>query len=512
MRSYTAAQLATARARIERQCHPKQAAFVFDPAARISLLVGRGGGKTLAALFRLLLCMMRGVNRETLFIAATRESAERLVWKDLKRLVLALRLTDVRFNESDLTCMLPNGSSLLLYGADDRGDIQKLRGRSWHESVVDETASIKSSLLTELLLEVIGPRAIGPIVIMGTPGKRFDGIFYEVTRPGSPEHRAYADRELPEFERWEKWSSHAWNIVDGCEAGIPAMIELRAVQLEEKRRNGWSDSNPYWLREYEGKWARDDTQNVYAYHAHDEATGKEKNQWTPKIGANGFAILPAGIKDWGYGISVDVGFKDAFALEVGAFSYSDPSRKLYHVYEVYRTRLYAQAIAKLLIGEALDHDKYGGIIGAIGWPDVLVGDFAGAGAALLTELQTVYGITVKPADKPYRYKDNAIELVNSDLHDDRMAIMKGSALAAEMGTLQWDVDAQGKRIENKGQANHACDAWLYLRNDVAGLLPAAGAPPVTPAAVTRALVEDDEVPRREPEYGDADSMYQAGDW
>lgn len=511
-RSYTAEQLRTADGRIRRQCHPRQGDFVFDTAHRISLLVGRGGGKTLAALLRLLRRMMGGGDRNTLFIAATRQSAERLAWRDLKRLVMALRLSDVTFNESDLTCTLPNGSQLLLYGCDDRSDIQKLRGVTFHEVVIDETASIKIELLVELLVEVIGPRAVGPIILMGTPGKRLEGIFYDVTRPGSDEHRAWADRELPEYAGWEKWSSHAWNITDGCDAGIAAMIELHAVQLEEKRRNGWSDTNPYWLREYRGQWAADDSQNVYAYRAHD-AEGREWNQWTPTLTTAGYAVLPAGIKDWGYGIGIDVGFKDAFALEVFAFSYSDPARTLYHVYEVYRTRLYAQAIAKLLIGEDLNHDRYGGIIGVIGWPDAMVGDFAGAGGDLLAELQIVYGITIKAADKPYRYKDNAIELVNSDLHDGRIKVMKGSKLAGEMSTLQWVVDQHGKRAENKGQANHACDATLYLRNALASLLPAAGTPSA-PADVEqqRKLIEEDIPAPREPEYGDADAMYGPGDW
>jgi hypothetical protein len=349
---------------------------------------------------------------------------------------------------------------------------------------------------------------------MGTPGKRLDGLFYDATRPGSPEHRAYADRDLPENAGWKKWSSHSWNITDGCAAGIVAMIELYRNQLEEKARNGWSDSNPSWLREYMGQWASDDSQQVYAYRAH-AADGREWNQWTPELSSTGFAILPPHLKDIGFGIGIDVGFRDAFALEVVAFSYTDPGRVLYQVYEVYRTRLYAQAIAKLLIGEELNHDRYGGIVGAIGWPDALVGDFAGSGGALLLELSTVYGITIEAADKPYRYKDNAIELMNSDLHDGRFKAMKGSALATEMVNLQWIVGPDGKRLENKGQANHACDASLYIRNKLAAFLPPAGtsstaAPP--PAVVQQRLVEDDEVPKRERPYGDADSMYQPGEW
>lgn len=523
-KAYTAEQIAVVDQRFRLSCHPPQRAFVFDPARRVSLLTGRGAGKTSGELMRMLRKMVSMMSANCLYVAATRESAERIAWTDLKRIVTeSLKLTGAVFNESKLTLTLQNGSSLLLFGCDDRGDIQKLRGKTWREVAIDEVASIKIELLKELLIEVIGPRLVGTIVLLGTPGKRLEGLFYDVTRPGGDMHRAWTDRDLPEYKDWLKYSSHSWEIKDGADAGIVAMEEIYREQLLTKQTEGWSDDNPYWLREYRGKWAADDSTNVYIYRAH-KPDGAEHNQWTPtKFTPFGFAVLPDTFKDWGYGIGIDVGFKDAFALEVFAFSYSDPSRTLYHVYEIYRTRLYAQAIAKLLIGEDLNHAHYGGIVGEIGWPDAMVGDFANAGGSLLTELQQVYGVVVKAADKPYKYKDNAVELMNSDLFDGRLRIMKGSHLAGEMSTLQWVVDAYGKRAENKAQPNHACDAALYIRNALAVLLPSAAVdnkPPVAGVQQSQlpAPVDDDLPKPKEPEW-DADAMYSAdessyapGDW
>ncbi len=443
-----------------------------------------------------------------LFIAATRDSAERLVWLDLKRILsVSLRLPGASFNESKLTCSLPNGSRLMLFGCDDKSDIQKLRGITYHEVGIDEVASIKKELLRELLEEVIGPRMVGTLALIGTPGKELEGLFYEATRPAGTEHRAWSDRELPEYAGWDKWSSHSWTIRDGVDAGIAAMAEIHAAQLATIVRDGLSETNPYRMREYDGRWAADSTANVYLYRPHND-DGTEFNQWSPKLNAAGFAILPDTYKDWGYGIGIDVGFKDAFALEVFAFSYSDPSRTLYHVFEIYRTRLYAQAIAKLLIGEELSHERYGGIMGAIGWPDVIVGDFAMAGGALLAELQQVYGIVVAAADKPYKYKENAIELMNSDFYDGRIKIMKGSKLSEELLALRWVADPYGKRQENKGQANHGCDAAMYLRNALAAMLPSAGAPPTPKSAPAR---DDDDIIATLDAPRDADRMY-ANDW
>lgn len=503
--------------RIKKTTHPLQEWFVFDPNRYVSLLTGRGGGKTTAQLMRFIRCMVRTVDANCLFIAATRESAERLIWRELKRLLEKLRIK-ATYSEAKLTCTLRNGATLRLFGCDDKKDIQKLRGISYHEVGVDEVASINVELLRELIDEVIGPRLVGALCLMGTPGKALEGQFYESTRPNGDLHRPFKDRDAldddgnPKYADFVGWSSHAWTVHDGASHGIAPMIEFLAIALLNKAKNKWSDTNPYWLREYMGQWIMDESVQVYAFRPHlsveDAAergmkVGAEWNIWDPKRNSKGFAILPEGITDWAYATSVDIGWKDAVAIETYAFSYTHPSRTLYHVHEVYRGRLYAKILAQILIGEALDHSEYGGIFGAIGgWPVALVGDFSRSGHALLKELSEVYGITITPADKPYAYKNNSIELTNSFLHEGQIKVLKGSGVQTEMTTLQWVVDEYGKRTENPNQDNHGSDATIYMRDAVATLLPSALPPPATP----KKKVDDVERPR-EPEYGDADAMY-----
>lgn len=522
-RPYTAEQLELADNRIRRTCFLAQRGYVFDEGRRISLVTGRGAGKSAAQLMRMVRAMMHRVRANCLYIASTRESAERLAWNELKRIIVdSLRLSGVMFHEAKLVCTLPNGSRLQLFGADGKDDINRLRGITYHEVGVDETASIKIGILQELLIEVLGPRMIGTLALLGTPGKQLDGMFFEATSPAmagvdsateKPRHRPWNDRELPEYAGWEGWSSHAWNIKDGVDAGIAAMAEIYAAQLLEKRRHGWSDSNPYWLREYMGVWVPDDTASVYQYRPHDDE-GNEFNEWSPKRDSFGFAVLPPEFRDWDYGIGVDIGWKDAFALEVFAFSPSDTSRTLYHVYEIYTPRIYARKLAEILVGEKLNLEKCAGVIGRIGWPVVMVGDFARGGGSLLKELAEVYGITIAAADKPYHQKESSIELANSTFYEGRIKIMKGSHLAEELIALQWVVDQYGKRMENKSQNNHACDAMIYLRDALAPLLPAAGpsSPPVATASrAIRPRDEDMEPVEPEPDYRDADAMYDVGE-
>jgi hypothetical protein len=497
---YTPDEIEAVDRRIRATCHPLQEWFVFDDGRYISLLTGRGAGKTTAQLMRFIRRMVRQPDANCLFIAATRQSAERLIWRDLKRLVDKLRIR-VSYSEANLTCEFRNGARLMLFGCDDKKDIQKLRGITYHEVGVDEVASINAELLRELIEEVIGPRMVGTLSLIGTPGKVLEGKFYEVTRPNGTEHRPYKDRELPEFADWIGWSSHAWTVRDGADHGIEAMKGFLVAALLLKQQNGWSDTNPVWLREYEGQWIADGSVLVYAFRPHDES-GAMFNLWDPPRDQHGFAVLPEGVTDWVYGVGIDIGWKDATAIEVFAFSPTHPSRTLYHVYEVYGPKMYARALAEILIGTALDHNNYGGIFGAIGgWPIAMVGDFARSGGALLEELSKVYGISVKAADKPYAFKANSIELTNSMLFEGQIKLLKGSNIAKEMTVLQWVVDQFGKRTENQNQNNHGSDALVYLRDAVSPLLPSVTADP------TSAPPSDPDRRPREPEYGDADMMY-----
>lgn len=468
-------------------CHPKQRSFVEDPHRRVSALVGRRGGKTTGQRARFLLRMFRTPRAQCVYIALTRPSAEELMWGPLKDVCerLGLRVgIDVSFNETKLKMtLLRNGSTLRIVGADDKKEIEKLRGHKFHEVAIDEAASFSARLLENLIDRVIGP-ALGDykgcLVMFGTPGHILDGPFYEATRPGSPSHRRYEDRELPEYARWLSWSSHQWTLLDGAPY-VPAMASAWEEALIEKEAKGWSDTHPVWCREWLGRWAADATENVYKYRAHLD-DGAAWNQWDPKrVGPMQVAELPPGFSDWCFGFGMDMGHGDPFALEAFAFSPSDTSRTLYHVFEFQRREMYARLIADLLLGEERDHDRPAGVIGALGWPIGMVADLAGLGDSVLDELRMVYGITIKGAEKGYKYKFPAIELFNGDLIDGRVKILKGSILETQMLNLQWRADEYGALTENKTQANDASDAAIYCRLLVAHLFDAgkvAAPPPV----------------------------------
>ena len=454
-------------------CHPKQRAFVTDPHRRVSALVGRRGGKTTGQRARFLLRMIRNPGSKCLYIAETRPHAENLMWEPLKSTCDRLGLKigrDVDFNETKLRMtLLRNGSQLRLVGANDNSEVNKLRGDKFNEVGLDEAASFPPRRLDNLVHRVIGPTLgdfRGVLSMFGTPGHILSGQFYDSTRQGSPHHYPFGTAP----EDWLGWSSHAWTLKDGADAGVPAMINAWAEALVEKEANKWSDDNPIWMREWLGRWATDSGSTVFRYKPYLD-DGMPWNAWDPeRVGPLKFAKLPSGFKDWLHVIGMDLGASDPFALTVWAFSPSDPERNIYQRYEFLQREMYERSIAELLLGVTRNHTRPGGVIGEIGeWPTAMVADLAGNGDTILKELGQVYGIRIAGAEKGFKYKLPAIELANGDLLDGRIKVLKDSQLEQEMLQLQWEEDEYGRLHEDRRMANHLTDSFIYARNVIAKL-------------------------------------------
>jgi hypothetical protein len=497
---------------VERACrkiiaslHPKQRQFALDQGRRVNALVGRGGGKTTGARARLAMKALRLYKAKLVYVATTRQQAGELMWYPLKDLLDNLGVA-ATFNETERKCTIGRtGATIRLVGADDKREIDKLRGQSFHEVQIDEAASYPTGLLEALMFRVVGPRLgdlDGCIVMFGTPGHILSGPFYDSTRPGSDSHRPFEERHLPEYDGWQRWSSHSWTLQDGARS-IPAMGRLWSEAQREKEANGWSDDNPIWMREYLGRWAADDTSAMFRYRAHVE--GVAWNQWDPeRVGPYKIASLPPG--DWLYGYGMDPGTRDPLAINVFAVNPADPDRKIFHVFGFDRRDMYARTIAELLIGEdAIKQvargdglpDSIGGLYAATGWPVEARADIAGQGEGLLNELANVYGIRFLPAQK--RDKFSNIEVVNGQLVDGKLMILKGSKLEEQMTSLQWRPDEYGNLREDKGARNDHTDSCLYIVPELLKLFEGRQAAQPThrvPSARTSLLGDDAEVDDR----------------
>lgn len=477
--------------------HPYQLDAIEDSGERISLLWGRGVGKTTVLRVRALIKMLRIPGAIIAYVCTSRPTARKLNWNPLKKLIHELGLDDdFEFHETLMECRcLRNGSVYQFIGADDTSEVEKLRGQPFNEVQIDECASHDNELLEYMLDECVAPRLgerDGCIVLAGTPGHVLRGYFYDATHPGSKLHRPYKERHDPAFTKWISWSSHSCELLDVVTLPdayrYPAMLKNWDAALREKERHQWSDDNPKWLREYRRRWAANDTTTMYQYRAH-AADGKTLfNRWDPLGGRKvegaallraAVAALPREFDDWHFGYGMDLGSRDPFALNIFAFSPSDGMRRFFHVGWFDRRKMYSKLIAELLIGkEATElamrgevYTELGGMFGVTGWPVAMVADLAGLGEAIILELQKVYGIKIKAAEK--KDKPGAIEVFNGDLVDGRMFILAGSPLEEQLEQLQWKPDEYGHPKEDKAARNDHADSATYIRTELGNMFSAA---------------------------------------
>lgn len=456
------AELALLAGAILEKTHPKQRGFVEDPSVRIAITCPRGTGKSAGVIFRLVRAMLLRPAARCVYVALSQTTARDILWAPLHVIIAKLNIP-ARFYEDDLRItFLHNGSQLKLLGADDRASVERLRGQPFDEVDIDECASFAPPLMDYLVNQVIIPRIGergGALCLVGTPKPVFSGPFYEVTRPGSSLSRPYDQRD--DFEGWDNWSFHHWEYED-C-AMVPEIRANHLSALAEKKRNGWSDEHPIWQREYLARWFKDDTETIFKYRPFLD-DGKPWNQWNPERDeTTGFAKLPTGFDDWIYCYGLDVGVSDPLAIEIFAYSPSDGTKTLYHVFEFQKRRMHNREIAVTLVGEDLDVVNPAGLIGVTGWPDSFVGDVAGSGKMLFLDLAETYGITIDPAPRTGGDKRDSIEIFNGDLVDGRIKILRGSQLETQLASLQWVTDEKGIVKEEKGKRNDAADAAVYAR-------------------------------------------------
>ena len=506
---------APALAKLVADCHPAQRDAAEDPAQFVSVLCARGAGKTTSAEVRLIKTLARKRRARCVFIAVTKEHAADIAWEHFKSIFEASGI-EATFGEvkKEIT-LTKNGSTLKLCGADDKKEIEKLRGRKFDGVVIDEAASHAPAILDALLDRIIGPRLGTAVWIMmiGSPGHTLSGQFYDATRPGSPTHRPYADRFLPEWVAWGGWSSHHWSLEEGAQH-VEYMADLWRAALLKKALKQWSDTNPIWMREYLGLWASDDTDNIFKYRPHLAGAdaiergvpdGTPWNQWDPeRRGALKIAKLPpAAADDWCWALAYDKGSgrapgdsgantapaedksrQDAFAVNAFAFSPSDPKRQIFHVYCGEFVGYYARLFAELCVGDTeawirTSKPGEGSLFGVLGHPIGIVGD---TDATFLAEMSKVYGIGGVEAKRQREQKHGAIELCNGDLIDGRIKILKGSRLEQQIGQVQWVADGFGMLSEDKRQANGSTDCLAYGRKLIAHLFDSGAVVAVDPAS------------------------------
>ena len=359
-----------------------------------------------------------------LFVALTKESAKKILWKDVLKVINTRWNLGGIFNESELTFTLPNGSVLYLFGVDAKEDEkEKLLGQKYAEVAIDEGASYTIDLY-ELVFGILKPAVAdyrGTIGIYGTPSNLKKGLFFELTNghdPGTP-------------HRWKQtgWSGHAWDAFHN-----PYMTENWRAEIEElKANNEGIEETPLFQQHYRGLWVIDDSKLVYRYLA-------GRNDFSGEL-----PELDSG--EWHYVLSIDLGFTDACSFTV--LAYHDHDRTLYALLsykkpglDITATSEHAQTLKEKYPIEHTSID--------------------GANKQAVEELNNRHGLDATAAEK----KDKAefIDIMNAELIQGRIKLSpQCEPLKEEYLNLIWDERAleKRKRLEHPSCENHCADGTLY---------------------------------------------------
>ena len=401
-----------------------QTAFIDDPSRLKVALCTRRAGKSYAAGLMLLRDAYQNPGVSCLYVALTRASAKRILWKDVLKTIDREQNMQCRFNETELSCTLPNGSIIYLLGMDaDEQEKDKALGQKFKIVVIDEAASYNVDL-NEMVYGILKPATAdygGTIAMIGTPGNMKRGLFYDLTNGQDP--------SVP--GRWSKmgWSCHRWTAFDN-----PSMAEKWKAEIEDlKLANPAIEQTPLFQQHYLGKWVTDDSKLVYRFDS----------------SRNVFDELPAarhGRDRWHYVLGIDLGFNDPTAWVV--CGYRDNDRTLYV--------LGADKKAGCDITEVADRTHK--LMSRFQFDSIIIDN---ANKQAVEEIRRRHDIPLTPAQK--QGKADFIEIMNGDFISGFIKIQRklGVGLMDELQSLVWDERALPRREEHPGCDNHLTDALLY---------------------------------------------------
>jgi hypothetical protein len=405
-----------------------------------------------------------------------------------------------------MTIDFDNGSRIDLFGADNENALRKQRGLSKHVYWIDEAQDFRH-IVQFYDAVIIGSLTDydGECWVTGTPGRDCAGMFYDITKDadsndGPPltgwEVHTIAVVDNPFFGRSVRTTIAAngdvgFHVVDnmGVQTGPygsheEAEIEASKVRWERtagkaKLEKGWKGDEPDFLREWLGRWVKEDARVVYpinSVHINDLCYAPQRLIDNPYKGTHprfdhhppwfdikkAITDLPKdtrrGFKrhQWMYAIGADFGYNpDPFALMVWAFTYD-----LQDIYELMSwkcTKVHTddQGMYMKLLWDSLDNVV------------VFVGDPAGKQDDFEV-WRTRMGLPIDDANK--KGKNTLEEFLADDIRRGRVHLRRDSPLHDEMKHLVYLPTKPGKTREAAKHrragdgivhGDHCCDCARY---------------------------------------------------
>lgn len=390
----------------------KQVAVWNDTRKVKALRCGRRAGKSVFAAAWLLQGALDKAGTLNLYITLTRRNAKLIIWPSLKWLDARFNL-GCTFNEAELTCTLPNGSTVMLGSCIHRVEIERYRGPTYFRVVVDECGSFPP-YLEPLYKDILRPATIdhdGEILFAGTPPITWSGFWFDMVGPES-------SMTIPVYH---------WTMFDN-----PHLPHAARLAAEIREENGWSEDHPTYVREYKGICVEDLSDLVYPF-----VIEKNQAESLPDVHDS---------DGWRYVLGVDIGFTDAAAFVLTACH-----EELKNEY-VLRSEKHTEWLTGQVAQRIRWYTEH--------FPGcVTVMDTGGMGKVHAEEARKRYGLAVEAAEK--KEKRSAVRLTRDRLIASRVKLLAGEcndALRDEWATLRWD---DKHELPADGQEDHASDACIY---------------------------------------------------
>jgi len=432
-------------------CFPKQRAFVEDDSKFVAAAAGRRSGKSDAVILKANRIAQENPGCQIPYITNSRPQAKRIAWPKLQLWNRRLGL-GAKFNHADLTMTLPGcGSSIMLGGANDEAEVERYRGGAYPLVIIDEAQSIRA-FLRSFVIDVLLPATMdydGQIVLIGTPNPTCSGYFYEAVS-GS----------LLDYEGSPMFSAHHWtpfdnpNLDRGYREGKhedeeQALARAAQIVADTTEAAGLAPTDSEYRREYLAQWVQDTEGLVYQLRSHSVIdTMPEADDWT-------------------YVLGMDVGFVDATAYVVIAYSHTLGMCVVTESFQ--ETELLPSQQVAEADRLALRYDF-----------SAIVVDPGGGGKGVAEELRQRHGLPAKVAQK--REKIAAIGTLNGDLRAGVCKVLRGGngELLHDLSLLQWDRNRLRRRGGSQWEMkpighlaiddrtpDHLADAFLYAHRECA---------------------------------------------
>lgn len=375
---------------LEEHLFPEQLAFVKDPSLNKVAVCSRRAGKSVACAADLVYTAINNPGTVCLYITLSRNNAKKIIWREIKALNREHKLMGLE-NLSELSVTFSNGSIIYLSGAKDSNEIEKFRGLALKLVYIDEAQSFRE-YIRELINDVLSPALMdysGTLCLIGTPGPIPSGFFHDCYTKGNT------------------WSKHHWTFWDNPFIIKKSKVSHKVMLERELARRGVSQADPSIQREYFGRFVIDSDSLLIHYDA-------LKNHYTELPPAN-----------YDYIMGIDLGFKDADAIAVIAWSESHST-----TYLVEELIVAGQGMTELVEQIKFLEKKYN--------VSKMVIDEGGLGKKMAEEMRRRHGVPVHAADKVRKMEN--IAFLNDHLRSGRFKAKSGSRFAEDSYLVEVDRD------------------------------------------------------------------------